>query len=107
MTGLLQDLRNFTVQIRTPDHKQIMGTGVAVSNDGQIVTCAHVVSAALNVKGRPLVGDVVGVYFAQARGGEKKERAGTVARVFERYDDDVVLLELRDGPPPLAPEHIA
>jgi len=56
---MLQDLRNFTVQIRTPDHSTIVGTGVAVSNDGQIVTCAHVVSAALNVKRRPLVGDVV------------------------------------------------
>ncbi len=107
MIGLLQDLRNFTVQIRTPDHKAIMGTGVAVSNDGQIVTCAHVVQAALNVKRRPQAGEVVGVYFAQVRGGEKKERAGTVARVFDRYDDDVVLLELRDGPPPLAPEQIA
>ncbi len=107
MTGLLQDLRNFTVKICTPDHKTTVGTGVAVSNDGQIVTCAHVVQAALNLKRRPQAGDVVGVYFAQARGGEKKERAGTVARVFDRYDDDVVLLELRDGPPPLAPEQIA
>ena len=38
----LQDLRDFTVQIRGADHKAIYGTGVAVSLDGQVVTLARV-----------------------------------------------------------------
>lgn len=42
----LQNLRDFTVQIRRVDNDSIVGTGVAVSTDGKIVTCAHVVEAA-------------------------------------------------------------
>ena len=41
----LQNLRDFTVQIRNAND-QIVGTGIAVSTDGKIVTCAHVVEAA-------------------------------------------------------------
>ncbi len=40
----LQNLRDFTVQIRDAND-QIVGTGIAVSTDGKIVTCAHVVEA--------------------------------------------------------------
>ena len=43
----LQNLRDFTVQIRRTSDDAIVGTGIAVSTDGQIVTCAHVVEAAL------------------------------------------------------------
>ena len=42
----LQNLRDFTVQIRRVDTDAIVGTGIAVSTDGKIVTCAHVVEAA-------------------------------------------------------------
>ena len=41
----LQNLRDFTVQIRDANDR-IVGTGIAVSTDGKIVTCAHVVEAA-------------------------------------------------------------
>ena len=41
----LQNLRDFTVRIRDAND-QIVGTGIAVSTDGRIVTCAHVVRAA-------------------------------------------------------------
>jgi hypothetical protein len=41
-----QNLRDFTVQIRRVDNDAIVGTGIAVSTDGKIVTCAHVVRAA-------------------------------------------------------------
>ena len=41
----LQNLRDFTVQIWDADN-QIVGTGIAVSTNGRIVTCAHVVHAA-------------------------------------------------------------
>ena len=42
----LQNLRDFTVQIRHATTDAIVGTGIAVSTDGKIVTCAHVVAAA-------------------------------------------------------------
>jgi hypothetical protein len=39
---ILQDLRDFTVQIRRAKDDAIVGTVIAVSLDGQVVTCAHV-----------------------------------------------------------------
>jgi tetratricopeptide (TPR) repeat protein len=100
----LQNLRDFTVQIRNADD-QIVGTGIAVSTDGKIVTCAHVVRA-VGIDPRNANGAEVGVYFPQARGGEEKNRRATIARYFEDYDDDVVLLQLTGGLSPLAPEQI-
>lgn len=44
----LQNLRDFTVQIRRPSDNAIVGTGVAVSMDGEIITCAHVGSAVMS-----------------------------------------------------------
>jgi hypothetical protein len=100
----LQNLRDFTVQIRN-DADQIVGTGIAVSTDGKIVTCAHVVRAA-GIEPRDPNGAELGVYFPQARGGEKKDRRATIARYFKDYDDDIVLLQLTGGSSPLAPEQI-
>jgi len=100
----LQNLRDFTVQIRNADD-QIVGTGIAVSTDGKIVTCRHVVEAA-GIDPRNANGAEVGVYFPQVRGGEEKNRRATIARYFEDYDDDVVLLQLTGGLSPLAPEQI-
>jgi len=102
----LQNLRGFTVQIRRPSDETIVGTGIAVTMDGQVVTCAHVVEAALEVHPRQADGAEVGVYFPQARGGEEKARRARVAACFPQHDDDVVLLQLTDGPSPLAPEQI-
>jgi tetratricopeptide (TPR) repeat protein len=101
----LQNLRDFTVQIRRADSDAIVGTGIAVSTDGKIVTCAHVVEAA-GIDPRAANGAEVGVYFPQARGGEEKKRRATVARYFSDYDDDIVLLQLVGDPSPLAPEQI-
>jgi hypothetical protein len=42
----LQNLRDFTVQIRDPENNDIVGTGIVISSD-RIITCAHVVVAAL------------------------------------------------------------
>lgn len=103
----LQNLRSFTVQIRRLDNDQIVGTGIAVSMDGQIVTCAHVVEAAGIVDPRHANGAEVGVYFPQASDSEVKARKATVARCFPQHDDDVVLLQLVGGSSPLAPEQIA
>jgi len=106
----LQNLRDFTVQIRRvvddAAEGDLIGTGVAVSMDGKIVTCAHVVEGALGVHPRQANGAEVGVYFPQARGGETKARRATVAACFPQHDDDVVLLQLTGGPSPLAPEQV-
>jgi hypothetical protein len=128
---ITQRLRDFTVQIRHTKTGATMGTGIAISLDGKIVTCAHVVVAAgvnprlgKRIPGNwemviksirkgepdPLIeaeGGEIGVYFPQARGGEKKERRAKVAACFADYDDDLVLLQLVGDPPPLAPEQIA
>ena len=103
---ITQRLRDFTVQIRRLTDDKTVGTGVAVSTDGKVVTCAHVAQAALGRHPRQANGKEIGVYFPQARGGEEKKRRATVACCFPVHDDDVELLQLADGPPPLAPEQI-
>src|SRR5690348_5846310 len=40
---LLQNVRDFTVQIQDAGDNRIVGTGFVVSMQGHIVTCAHVV----------------------------------------------------------------
>ncbi|MBI5955180.1 MAG: tetratricopeptide repeat protein [Chloroflexi bacterium] len=102
----LQNLRDFTVQIRN-DADQIVGTGIAVSMDGKVVTCAHVVEAALGAHPREVNGAEVGIYFPQVRGGEEKKRRAKVDCCFREHDDDMVLLQLIEGSSPLAPEQIA
>jgi len=98
-----QNLRNFTVQIRPADSEVIVGTGIVVSADGKVVTCAHVVKSA-GLEPRVLNGKELSVYFPQAQAGEKKERRAKVVAFFPDFDDDVVLLQLTDGSAPLGPE---
>lgn len=102
----IQDARDFTVQIRHATADAIVGTGIAISTDGKIVTCSHVVRDA-GVEPRSGNREEVGVYFPRARSGEAKAWRATVAAYFHQYDDDVVLLQLVGGPAPLAPEQIA
>lgn len=102
----IQNLRNFTVRVQHCSSGEIVGTGLAVSADGKIVTCAHVVEAA-GVDPRVVDGGEIGVYFPQVRDDEQKARRAKVAACFPMHDDDVVLLQLTDGPPPLGPEQIA
>ena len=103
---LLQNLLDFSVQIRHRDTDCVVGTGVAISNGGQILTCAHVVRAA-GLDPRDVGGAEVGVYFPQARGGEIKARRARVSACCPHSDDDIVVLQLEGGAPPLGPEQIA
>ena len=102
----LQDVRDFTVQIRHAETDEIVGTGVAISMDGEIVTCKHVVEGAVITHGEDIETGEVGVFFPQAK-GEKRERRAKLAGYFSDSDDDVVVLQLVGKPPPLAPEQIA
>ncbi len=84
----------------------IVGTGLAVSMDGKVVTCRHVVDAAIYGTGMTLENAEMGVYFQFAAGGEKKERRAVVEKFFQQNDEDIVLLRLKDGDSPLAPEQL-
>jgi hypothetical protein len=101
----LQNLRDFTVQILHTETEATIGTGIAVSMDGRILTCAHVVRDA-GVDPRLEIGKEVGVYFQFLRGGEQKKRCAVVEKFFSESDDDIVQLKLTDGPAPLAPEQM-
>lgn len=101
----LQNLRDFTVQICHTNEHSIVGTGICVSLDGKLVTCAHVVRAA-GVDPRNANDTEIGVYFPQAQGGDAKNRLAKIAKYFEYFNDDIVLLQLTGGPSPLAPEQI-
>lgn len=118
--SITQKLRDFTVQIRHVETDKIVGTGIAISLDGKIVTCAHVVMAAsvnprlgkripgnwemvlksiLKGKSDPLIEAKeaqIGVFFPRAK-GEKKERRAKVAACFKDHDDDLALLLLASG----------
>jgi|WetSurMetagenome_2_1015567.scaffolds.fasta_scaffold477366_1 hypothetical protein len=104
---VLQNLRDFTVQIRRAATSAIVGTGVVVSMSGEVVTCAHVIEAAPGKHPREAPGGEVGVYFPQLRGGQEKGLHAAVTRCFPQHDDDVVLLALQDSITPLGPEQIA
>lgn len=101
----LQNLLAFSVQIRHDNTDQVVGTGFLVSTNGHIVTCAHVVRDA-GVDPSIIDGETVGVYSPHA-GAETRAQSATVAACFQRYDDDVVLLQLIGVSVPLAPERIA
>jgi tetratricopeptide (TPR) repeat protein len=101
----LQNLRDFTVQIRHTKTDAIVGTGIILNSDGLIVTCAHVVEAA-GVEYWSPKGKDVGVYFPQARGGDEKEYRALVENYFSDHDDDIVILKLKGGRSPLAPEQM-
>ena len=102
-----QWLMDFTVQIRHPDNATIVGTGIVVSMQGHVVTCARV----LHIAGIPEPGldtvATVTVYFPQVRSGEPKAYPATVVGSFPDYEDDVVLLQLQSQTTPLGPEQIA
>lgn len=104
--NLLQNPHDFTVQIRHTTTDAIMGTGVVVSLDGLVVTCAHIVRAA-GVNPHEKAGLEVGIYFPQLAASRPRAYRATVAASLPYSEDDIVLLRLAGGQTPLAPEQIA
>jgi tetratricopeptide (TPR) repeat protein len=102
----LQNLRDFTVQIRDPETNEIKGTGIVISPD-HVITCAHVVEAVLGVEAKDAADGKIQVYFPQISSTEIKTRYATVAGCPIQRDDDIVTLRLIDGSAPLGPEQIA
>ena len=102
----LQRLYDFTIKICNSEDLAV-GTGIVVSADGKIVTCAHVVESAISMHPREAMGQEIHVYFPQVSAAERKARIAEVVGCFPQHDDDVVLLQLKDGPAPLGPEQIA
>lgn len=102
-----QNLLDFTVQIRRIDTDAIVGTGVIISLDGKIITCAHVIAAALGENWRGKSDADIGIYFPQAQNEESKSRSARLSCWFQDTDDDIVVLQLQGDPPPLAPKQIA
>lgn len=92
---LRQKLDQFTVWICA--HGSWIGTGVIVSEEGGILTCAHVLRRA-----RIPIDESraeVGIYFPQLARGERKDYQAYVACFFADYDDDIVLLQLKEPLP--------
>ncbi len=101
----LQDVQQFTVQIRHGETDAVVGTGVAITMSGEVVTCKHVAEAAgINLAEDTPTGEV-SIYFPKSSSHNKTRRA-TLARYFSDADDDVVVLKTI-GESPLAPEQIA
>jgi len=102
----LQNLRDFTVQIRDPETNEIKGTGIVISVD-HVITCAHVVEAVLGVEAKDAADRKIGVYFPLFSSTETKIRHAIVTGCPFQHDDDIVALRLIDGLVPLGPEQIA
>ncbi|MCK4579045.1 MAG: trypsin-like peptidase domain-containing protein [Candidatus Marinimicrobia bacterium] len=99
-----QDPLDSAVKIRHAQDSSVVGTGIAVSSLGDIVTCAHVVTAS----GVPLaVGNRIAVSFAGAPQERERLRWAKIIAFADKDSDDVALLRLVDGLTPLRPEQIA
>lgn len=100
-----QDPRDFTVQIRDAVTNDVAGTGVVVSAEGLVATCAHVLhDAGVNLPAAD--GATVSVYFPERPGRRAETRSATVAW-WPRSGDDIAVLRLRDGTLPLPSEQVA
>lgn len=85
-----------------------VGTGFAVSLQGQIVTCAHIVEQATGLHpSRAVTETEVLVHFPKALPGQAQTHRARIAAYLEHYHDDVVLLQLIGDPPPVTAEQLA
>lgn len=100
---MLRQLESSLVRVRTEDGA-IVGLGFFVS-DRQILTCAHVVLAALKLRSYPAVApqEPIQLDFPFQHGAVAQASVLVWAPLLRRGGDlggDVALLELRDPPPP-------
>lgn len=102
---LLQRMLDFTVQIRDLKSNSIAGTGIIISADGKIATCAHVARKA-GANQIEINGKDVGIYLPKARNEDKNQRAKVIAS-FLNYDDDIVLLQMVNNSLFLEPSQVA
>ncbi len=101
----LQNLHDCTVQLHHPETDAPIGTGILVSPQGKIATCAPVLRAAgFNPHKR---GTEVGVVLPQARYSASRSYRAKISASFPYTDDDLVLLQLADEQVPLSPEQVA
>jgi len=105
---VLQNLFDFTVKILHPTiHGRTIGTGIVVSTEGHIVTCARILrSANIDLHAHATTAKL-GIYFPHLTSGRAKLRHARVTDYFPQHDDDIVMLQLVDGPSPLTAEQIA
>ena len=101
---ILQDVRKFTCQIQKAESEEILGTGVVVSADGIVATCAHVVRSG-GIEPRPQATGL-SVYFPARSGRRAETRPAVVQSTFSDSDDDLVCLQV-GGPLPLPHDHVA
>lgn len=90
---LLQDPRSFTVKIRSPSGAEVLGTGILVSTDGLVLTCAHVLRAGGVDPRQPAA--LIDVYLPARGGSPSWSGAAKVVWCPEGYDDDVVCLRIQ------------
>ncbi|MEU6123672.1 trypsin-like peptidase domain-containing protein [Streptomyces sp. NPDC047123] len=104
---ILQDIREFTVQIRDPARGRIVGTGVVISRGGIVATCAHVVRAC-GVEPLASREAQVEVYFPAVnhRSRLSEVRPAWVAAAFTDSEDDLVCLQV-EGDLPLPADRVA
>lgn len=100
-------VRDFTIGI--PHCKitdAVVGTGFVVSPDGKIITCSHVLrDAGVELDGQNF--PELDVRFPQRKNRKSETRKAKVVAYMDSDRDDVVLLQLTDGPSPLGPEDVA
>jgi hypothetical protein len=103
----LQNLRDCTIQVRHTTSGALVGAGLVVALDGQIVTCAQVIEAA-GVRPHERLGATVEVVFPQGRSDEPRSYRASVVASLPYTGDALVLLRLADAATaPLAPEQVA
>ena len=102
----LQNLRDFTVQIRNQRDDTIVGTGIVISIDGKILTCSQVVLDAIGVNPADAEDRKIAIFFPQVADNDR-ERYATVLSFSADLKNDIVLLQLEGETIPIRNDQIA